>query len=117
MNKRPNGEFLRGSTDLMVLSVLADGPKYGYLIQQRLAEVSRGKVDLKAGTLYPLLHRLEAAKLLKSRTDSSTGRKRKWYDLTAPGRRKLNKQAIEWQEYARCLQELLAPVIESANGT
>ena len=50
MSQRANGDFLRGSTDLMVLSVLADGPKYGYLIQQRLTEVSNGRVDLKAGT-------------------------------------------------------------------
>ena len=102
---------MRGSTDLMVLSVLADGPKYGYLIQQRLLEASRGRVDLKAGTLYPLLHRLESAKMLKSREDSTTGRKRKWYELTALGRKKLSKQATEWQEYAACLQELLAPVL------
>lgn len=114
MSQRANGDFLRGSTDLMVLSVLADGPKYGYLIQQRLSEVSHGRVDLKAGTLYPLLHRLESAKLLKSREDSTTGRKRKWYDLTAQGKRRLTKQATEWQEYARCLQKLLAPVLAAS---
>ncbi len=101
----------------MVLSVLSDGPKYGYLIQQRLSKASNGRVELKAGTLYPLLHRLESAKLLKSREDSSTGRKRKWYDLTAQGRRRLNKQAVEWQEYAKCLQELLGPVLAAAKAT
>ena len=82
-----SSELMRGSLDLMVLSILADGPKYGYLIQQRLREASRDMARLQAGTLYPLLHRLEADKLIKSRWDDSTGRRRKWYDLSSRGPR------------------------------
>ena len=80
-------ELLRGSLELMVLSVLADGSKYGYLIQQRLRESSGAMVDVQAGTLYPVLHRLEKDKLIKARWEKTTGRPRKWYDLTAAGRR------------------------------
>jgi PadR family transcriptional regulator PadR len=75
MTQRGN-DLVRGSLDLLVLSVLADGPKYGYLIQQRLHEASGGAVRVAAGSLYPLLHRLEADKLLKSRVERSTGRER-----------------------------------------
>lgn len=54
-----NPELLRGSLDLVVLTVLSGGRKYGYLLQQELRDASRGLVDMQAGTLYPLLHRLE----------------------------------------------------------
>lgn len=99
--------LLRGSLDLMVLSVLSEGSQYGYSIQKRLNKVSLGKVKLPAGTLYPLLHRLEADKLIKSRWDDSTGRKRKWYDLTAKGKKRLSAQAKQWQQYAQCMNTLI----------
>ena len=104
-------DLLRGSIDMMVLSVLADGSKYGYLIQNQLREVSRGRVELKAGTLYPLLHRLEADKLIRCKWDHSTGRRRKWYELTAAGRRRLQVQAQEWHSYVECIGQLLSPVL------
>ncbi len=96
----------------MVLSILAEGSKYGYSLQQCLHDASRGMVDLKAGTLYPLLHRLEDDKLIKSKWDHSTGRKRKWYDLTVAGRKRLKQQAVQWYEYADCIRRMLAPVID-----
>lgn len=106
-------ELLRGSMDLMILSVLADEPRYGYSIQRRINEATRDQVRLQAGTLYPLLHRLEAEKLIRSRWEDSTGRRRKWYELTSAGRRRLEKQAQEWTRYAECLGQLLAPVLAS----
>lgn len=109
-----NSDWMRGSLDLLVLSVLANGSKYGYLLQQELEQASRGLVALQAGTLYPLLHRLEADKLIRSRWDDSTGRRRKWYELTETGRRKLSQQAREWHEYAECLRRVLAPVLEAS---
>ncbi|MEQ8790687.1 MAG: helix-turn-helix transcriptional regulator [Pirellulaceae bacterium] len=112
MTQRGN-DLIRGSLDLMVLSVLADGPKYGYLIQQRLNDASGGAVRAPAGSLYPLLHRLESEKLLRSRVENSTGRQRKWYELTAAGRRRLSKQAQQWNELAACLETLLRPVLEA----
>lgn len=104
-------ELLRGSTELMILSVLSDGPKYGYLVQKRLREASHGQVDLKAGTLYPLLHRLEDAGAVRCRWEESTGRSRKWYELTATGRRRLSGQAQQWQDYAECIRQLLRPAV------
>jgi PadR family transcriptional regulator len=105
------GDLLRGNLDLMILSALADGAKYGYLIQQRLGEASRGSVSLQAGTLYPILHKLEGEKLVKCRWEDSTGRQRKWYELTAKGHKRLQHRASQWQQLAATLQELLAPVI------
>lgn len=110
---RLNPELMRGSLDLMVLSVLSSGPKYGYLLQQDLRDASRGMVDVQAGTLYPLLHRLESDKLIRCKWDASTGRRRKWYELTEPGRRRLSAQALEWHAYAECLRTMLAPVLDA----
>jgi PadR family transcriptional regulator, regulatory protein PadR len=101
-------DLLRGSLDLMVLSVLAEGKQYGYLIQKRVGQASGGRVELKAGTLYPLLHRLEDDGLVRAVWDDSTGRSRKWYELTAAGRKRLVSQAQEWADYANCIRELLA---------
>jgi PadR family transcriptional regulator len=104
-------DLLRGSLDLMVLSVLADESQYGYSIQKQIREVSQGRVDLKAGTLYPLLHRLEADKLIRSKWDESTGRRRKWYELTKAGYKRLQTQTQEWHSYVQCIGQLLSPVM------
>ncbi len=114
MSGRLDPELMRGSLDLMVLSVLSAEDGYGYSIAQSLRDASDGMVDVKAGTLYPLLHRLEADKLVRSRWDDSTGRRRKWYELTAKGRRRLDKQAREWERYAECLRRVLVPVLGGA---
>jgi len=106
-----NPELMRGSLDLMVLSVLAGGPRYGYLLQQDLCAASRGLVDIQAGTLYPLLHRLESDKLIRCKWDNSTGRRRKWYELTEAGRKRLSAQAREWHEYAECIHAMLGPAL------
>ncbi|HMP79483.1 MAG TPA: helix-turn-helix transcriptional regulator [Pirellulaceae bacterium] len=102
-------ELLRGSLDLMVLSIIAEGPQYGYSIQKRVAHVSREQVSLAAGTLYPLLHRLEGDGLIKSRWDEETGRRRKWYEITAAGKRSLKQKAQHWQQYAECVWSLIGP--------
>ena len=107
MKDKFESDLLRGSLDLMVLSVLADESLYGYLIQQRLQKVSFNRIQLPAGTLYPLLHRLESDKLIVGRVDSSSGRRRKWYDLTAKGKKRLFAQAKQWREYANCMDTLI----------
>ena len=109
-------ELVRGSLDLMVLSVLAGGKKYGYLIQKEVREASAARVELAAGTLYPLLHKLEDEGLIRSSWDTSTGRERKWYELTAAGKRRLSVQAQEWTDYAACVKQLLALARVQATG-
>ncbi len=105
-------DLIRGSLDLILLSVLVDGPLYGYLIQKRVREASGNRAKLPAGTLYPLLHRLESDKLIRSKWDQTTGRPRKWYELSAAGRRELRQRARLWQDYADCVSELLRPVLK-----
>ncbi len=113
MGDRFQRDLLRGSLDLMVLSVLHDGPKYGYLIQKEIRAASGERVPLPAGTLYPILHRLEESELVRAEWTDESGRPRKWYRLTAAGRQRLRQQAHEWTEYAQCIQQLLATLGES----
>lgn len=110
MTQRFGPDLLRGSLDLMVLSILSSGSTYGYELQQRLRDASRELVQVQAGTLYPLLHRLEADGLIRSKWDAGEGRKRKWYELTAAGRKRLVAQAREWDQYVACIQTVLAPI-------
>jgi DNA-binding PadR family transcriptional regulator len=110
MTDRFSAELMRGSLDLMVLSVLSQGAQYGYSIQQMLRDATGGRVPLPAGTLYPLLHRLETEKLIRSRWDDSTGRRRKWYELTKAGRTRLDADAGQWLAYAECIRALLEGV-------
>jgi len=104
-------DLLRGSLELMVLSVLADGPKYGYAIQQRLRETSRDMVDIQAGTLYPVRHRLEKDKYVRAKWEEATGRPRKWYELTAAGRKRLILRAKLWEDYVECVRRVMGPVL------
>ena len=107
MSDKFQRDLLRGSLDLMILSVLAGGKKYGYLIQKQVRETSGSRVDLQAGTMYPILHRLEEEKLIRSSWEESTGRKRKWYELTAAGKKRLTAQAAEWSDYAQVIELIL----------
>ncbi len=102
-------DLMRGSLDLMILSVLGEEPHYGYLLQKRVHEVSGNMVRIQAGTLYPLLHKLESAGAIHSYWDSSTGRDRKWYEITDKGKRLLQDQATEWHRYVDCIRRLLEP--------
>jgi DNA-binding PadR family transcriptional regulator len=100
-------DLVRGSLELLVLSIVARQPQYGYSIQKQLNLATVGKVKLPAGTLYPLLHRLESDKLIRSRWDGSSGRKRKWYELTAKGKKALQARSSVWQTYAECVADVL----------
>ena len=109
-------DLLRGSLDLMILSDLNHGSRYGYQILRSLRERSAGRIDLKAGTLYPILHKLERDGCVRSWWDDSTGRDRKWYALTEKGRRRLAADAREWLDYAACVRGFLRPMTGVLNG-
>jgi PadR family transcriptional regulator PadR len=59
-----------------------------------------------------LLHKLEAERLIRSRWDATTGRKRKWYELTPAGEKRLHQQAHQWREYVECVWQMLGPIFE-----
>lgn len=89
-----------------MLGVLGDGPTYGYAIAQRLAEAGLGTV--KGGTLYPLLARLEGEGLVSSSWHAGDGGPgRKYFALTAAGRRELRARAASWERFVEGTRRLV----------
>ena len=106
-------DLVRSSTETLVLSTLADGSKYGYQILALLRERSGGRLALAAGTLYPILHKLEQKGAVAARWQEGVTRKRKYYALTPKGRRMLRRQAGEWRDFAGLVEKLLRPALEA----
>jgi PadR family transcriptional regulator PadR len=105
------GEVLKGHLDMIVLSALTRGPAHGYAIIEEIRNRSGGNFDLPEGTIYPALHRLESAGLLKSEwTESDTGRRRRTYKLTPSGRRALTRQKAMWGRFAAAMDGLIGKV-------
>ena len=107
-------DLVRSGTDILVLSVLAEGPQYGYVILKKLHERSDGRLKISAGTLYPILHKLELAGAVRSSWQEGTTRKRKYYHLTAKGERMLHRKASEWRAFAAMLERLIRPALRRA---
>lgn len=101
-------ESLKGHLDALILAVLADGPLHGYAIIEKLKRRSEGALELPEGTVYPALHRLEAAGLLCSEWSEGEGRRRRVYELTRGGRRELGERRTEWHAFARAVEAVLA---------
>ena len=100
------GDWLRGVLELCVLGALADGPTYGYAIAQRLDEVGLGAV--RGGTLYPLLTRLEADKLVESSWHAGDGGPgRKYFTLTTAGEAALTTRSELWGRFVEATWRLL----------
>ena len=95
-----NKELLKGSTNMLVLSLLKDENMYGYQMIKRLSEKSENIFELQEGTLYPILHNLEANNLITSYWDESSGKKRKYYCITEKGRKHLQSKKEEWKNFS-----------------
>ncbi len=96
-----DSRLLWGTVDMLILDVVSRGPTYGYQIAQSVLSQSKGYFELKEGSLYPALHRMERQKLLRSYwVDTDEGRRRKFYDLTPAGRRALKEKREEWERFA-----------------
>ena len=89
-------EPVRGNLDMLILAVLADGPAHGYAQIEALRARSGGTFDIAEGTLYPALHKLEAAKVVRSRWEDVNGRRRRVYSITASGQRSLAERHTRW---------------------
>jgi DNA-binding PadR family transcriptional regulator len=97
----------RGHLDGMLLAILGAGPAHGYAIAQALKERSGGVFDLPEGTIYPALHRLERAGMLRSEWASAGGRRRRVYQLTARGRRSLPGARRDWLRFSTAVEAVM----------
>jgi transcriptional regulator len=89
----------QGTLDMLILQVLSLDSAHGYAIAQRLQQISRDRVHVNQGSLYPALHRLEQKRWLKAEwRHSETGREAKFYALTPAGRRQLAREKASWEQ-------------------
>jgi len=103
-----DSRLLWGMLDMLILDVVSRGPTYGYRIAQTVMSQSKGYFDLKEGSLYPALHRMERQKWLSSYwEDVDEGRRRKFYKLTPAGRRTLDAKREEWSKFASSVESVL----------
>lgn len=90
-------ELMKGSIDILLLSLIAQKDTYGFEIIKNLRSKSRELYTMSEGTLYPALQRLEQKKLLKSYWgESESGGRRKYYCITEEGKKELTKKLAEW---------------------
>ncbi len=91
-------DLLQGTLDLLVLKSLALGPLHGLGVSNRIAQITKGTFNVKPGSLFPALHRMEEAGWLQSSWgESENNRRAKFYRLTAAGRRQLDAETEDWQ--------------------
>lgn len=101
MAGRIRGQLLKGTTSLLVLTVLRDGELYGYEIAQRIRERSGGAFIPGEGSLYPALHALESEGALGAIwRESDRGPRRRYYKITEAGLRMLEEHAQEWAAFS-----------------
>jgi PadR family transcriptional regulator PadR len=101
-------DLYTGTLDILVLKSLASGRRHGYAIGLWLREASAGTLGVKEGVLYPALHRLERRGWARSRWGATdTGRRAKFYELTAAGRKHLAAEAQRLTAYSKAVLGIL----------
>ena len=100
--------LISGSTSMLVLRLLEEKDMYGYEMIDTLRKKSNNVFELKAGTLYPLLHNMESKGLLTAYEQEFAGKKRKYYSITKEGKGLLEKKKTEWNEYQTAVASVLA---------
>lgn len=100
MSESP-ANLLQGTLDLLILKSLALGELHGLGVSRRIEQITRGTFQVKPGSLFPALHRMEEARWLAASWGSSENNRRaKYYKLTAAGRRQLEQEVGAWQRVA-----------------
>ena len=104
----PSTNLLQGTLDLLILKVLTLEPLHGLGISRRIAQVTGGTFDVKPGSLFPALHRMEEAGWLDATWgQSENGRKAKFYQLTNSGKKQLRQEADEWARISAAMSSAL----------
>ncbi|MFE9397454.1 PadR family transcriptional regulator [Streptomyces flavidovirens] len=110
-------DAVRGHLDGLLLAVLEAGPLHGYAIITAVQQRSGGVLDLRTGTIYPALNRLERLGLLSSSWDSVGERRRRCYELTDAGRSSLANERTAWREFTTAIGSVLNPAVPPRPAT
>lgn len=106
-----NKELLKGSTSMLILSIIEEQDMYGYQMIKELEKKSNNVFELKEGTLYPILHMLEEKNYISSYWDESTSKKRKYYSITKEGKKYLKSKKEEWKTYTIGVNQVIGGVL------
>ncbi len=106
--RRPDREWKKGSAELLILSLLELRSRHGYDIAKLIEARSGGSLRFHVTTLYPLLYRLEEEGLVQGRwVEKPSQRRRRYYHLTAEGRRVLARQRQSWREFVAAIGRVM----------
>lgn len=98
----------QGTLDLLLLKTVADGPRHGWSIAERLHQITSATLHIRQGSLYPALHRLERAGLIKAEWGTSDNNRRaKYYELTKRGRARLHTEVSAWRKLSAAIAQVL----------
>lgn len=101
-------DLLKGTLDLLILRTLELEPRHGVSISERIAQITKGTFQVKAGSLFPALHRLEREGHIAGRwTTTSDGHRVKVYELTTAGNRQLSVEKRQWSKIAVAMAQVL----------
>ena len=105
-------ELMKGNIDSLLLCLLVQQPMYGYQIIKELERRSQGYFRFKEGTLYPALHRLEVAGLIRGEWQMlPSGRQRKYYHITSKGHSVTVEKRAQWQDFLTAVSLIIQPEI------
>lgn len=112
-----NKDLIAASSTPIVLAILAEADSYGYAILQRVRELSDGRMEWTDGMLYPVLHRLERLGHIGARWEvAESGRRRKYYQITAQGRAQLADDRRQWQAVDATLRGAWRDLFQSGDA-
>jgi PadR family transcriptional regulator, regulatory protein PadR len=101
-------ELLQGTLDMLILKAASLGPLHGYGVLLRIQQISKDRLEIQQGSLYPALHRLEHQGWIASEWgESENNRKAKFYRLTAAGKRRLQMETARWDRVAEVIAGIL----------
>jgi transcriptional regulator len=101
-------DLVQGTLDLLILKILALEPLHAWAISQRLKQISRDVLQVSDGSLYPALHKLEQEGWITAEWKlSENNRRAKYYRLTRPGRRQLDREAANWDRLATAISHVV----------
>jgi len=101
-------DLVQGTLDLLLLKIIALEPLHAWAISQRLKQASREILQVSDGSLYPALHKLEQEGWIRAEWRvTENGRRAKFYSLTGPGRRALEREAANWERLAGAIFQVV----------
>jgi PadR family transcriptional regulator PadR len=103
-----DNNLLQGTLDLLILRTLESGPMHGWAISERIQQISEDVLRVNQGSLYPAMHRLEHENWIKAEWGiSELGRRARFYQLTAAGRKQLERETQNWDRLANAIGRVL----------